>query len=96
MAHYYYLIGCLIAGILFLIAVLLKSQSRNFRLIMLVLGDIVIICSELYHRSEHYQLLHIKDFGSPVISNSFIILIVILIVANVVAIKLIFDKTKNS
>jgi hypothetical protein len=96
MVHYYYLIGCLIAGILFLTAALAKSTSRNFRIIMLILGDIAIICSELYHRSEYYQLQHIKDFGGPVVSNSFIILMVILIVVNVVAIKLIFGKTKNS
>ena len=96
MVHYYYLIGCFIAVILFAIAILAKSKSRNFRVLMLILGDVVIIGSELFHRSEYYQLQHIKDLGSPVVSNSFIILIVILIIANVALIKLIFGKTKDS
>ena len=95
MVHYYYLTGCLIAGILFLTSILAKSKSNNFRGLMLILGDVFIIGSELYHRSEYYQLQHIKDIGTPVVTNSFIFLIVILIIVNVAVIKLIFNKTKN-
>jgi hypothetical protein len=95
MVHYYYLIGCLIAGILFLTAILAKSKSRNFRILMLILGDVVIIGSELFHRSEYYQMQSVKDLGNPVVTNSFIILIVILIIVNVAVKKLIFGKTKN-
>ena len=95
MVHYYYLMGCFIAGILFLTAMLAKSKSRNFRVLMLILGDIVIIGSELFHRSEYYQLQSVKDLGTPVVTNSFIFLIVILIIVNVAVIKLIFNKTKN-
>ena len=95
MVHYYYLMGCFIAGILFLTAMLAKSKSRNFRVLMLILGDIVIIGSELFHRSEYYQLQHLNDLGTPVVTNSFIFLIVLLIVVNIRAKKLIFDKTNE-
>ncbi|MCX6271352.1 MAG: hypothetical protein NTU44_09075 [Bacteroidetes bacterium] len=96
MAHYLYLIGCLIAGILFLTAMFTKRKSRNFRVLLFILGDAVIIGSELYHRSEYYKLQSINDFGSPPVSNSLVIDIVLLILVNVAVFKIIYGKMKNA